>query len=152
MALTVLADVSDVETAGRLLAEDERGYAEHVLRMAAALVRADIVALDERIAKGDLDPELVRDVVVAITKRALNNPDNARGRSRTAGPFTEYTQWDADAVGIAMLPVERRVLAPRRRSGAKGFGSLRLGAGLGFPSNDTARPTPPPPTGGAVRP
>lgn len=146
-----LADVNDVENAGRLLSDDERGYAEHVLRMASALVRADIVALDERIAKGTLDPELARDVVVAITKRALNNPDNARGRSRTAGPFTEYTQWDADAVGIAMLPVERRVLAPRRRSGAKGFGTLRLGAGLGFPP-DLPRPTPPPPTGGAVRP
>lgn len=151
MAATELAGIIDLENAGRPLSEDERGTAEHLLRMAQALVRADIVALDERIERGELDPELVRDVVIAVTKRALNNPDNARGRSRTAGPFTEYTQWDAGSVGIDLLPVERRVLAPRRRGGAKGFGSLRLGAGLGFPP-EYARPTPPEPPNGGVRP
>lgn len=151
MALPPLAEVDDVEQAWRPLDDNERGQAEHVLRLAQALVRTEVPAVDRRVDAGELDPELVRDVVVAMTLRSLRNPDNARGRSRSAGPFTEYTQWDATSIGVLLLDSERRLLAPARRRGSvKGFGSLRLSAGLGFPPAADYPTPPPPPPGGVV--
>lgn len=128
-----LATLADVEAAFRPLDDTEAGPAEHLLRMAHALVRLEAPGLDARLAAGELDPVLVRDVVVAVTVRALRNPENARGRSRTAGPFTEYVQVDAEAATLGLLPVERRVLAPALTR-PPGLGTVRLSAGLGWPA------------------
>ncbi|WP_432510656.1 hypothetical protein [Kineococcus sp. SYSU DK001] len=129
MPQPTLATLDDVEAAFRPLAVDERGPAGHVLRLAHGLVRAESPGLDARVAVGDVDAQLVRDVVVAATVRALRNPEGARSTSRTAGPFTEYVQRDAGAVGLVLLEVERRLLAPRRTRPA-GLGSVRLRVGL----------------------
>lgn len=133
MTAAPLADVLDVEDAlGRPLTDVERGAVEHALRLATALVRAEVPALDARLRTGALDVLVVGAVVAAMVARVVRNPDGARGSSRTAGPFTEYTQWDADGVGLQLLEHERRVLLPRPRT-ARGIGSLRLRAGLGWP-------------------
>jgi hypothetical protein len=127
-----LATLDDIETAFRPLDDTERGGAEHLLRMAQALVRAEIPGVDIRLDAGQLDPDIVRDVVVSVTLRALRNPDNARGRSRTSGPFTEYVQFDAEMAQMTLLPLERRLLAaPMRRP--PGLGTIRVTAGLGWP-------------------
>jgi len=138
-----LATISDVEGAFRPLVGDESGQAAHLLVLASALVRGEFPRTDERLGTGDLDRDVVAHLVAGIVVRGLRNPDAARSRSETVGPFTTSATY-ADAVAqLSLLPAERRLLSVP--SGLPpGLGTIRLTPGLAPPpgSRDHRRPRP----------
>lgn len=128
-ASTPLATIADVELCWRPLVDAEQGQARHALVLASALARRDAPGLDGRIAAGELDADLVAHVVAGVVARVMRNPDGARQRSETVGPFTTSSSYADTVSQLALQPGELRLLAAPR-SPVAGLGTIRLDPGL----------------------
>lgn len=127
--LAPLAVIADVENAWRQLNTDEQTQARHLLLLASSLVRTEVAGVDARLASGELDVDVATAVVVAMTVRGLRNPDGARQRSETVGPFTTSAAYTDAVSQLSLLPAERRVLAaPTGR--LAGLGTIRVTPGM----------------------
>jgi len=136
-----LATIADVEQAFRPLTGDEGSQAQHLLVLASALIRNEVPGVDDRLGAGDLDTEVVSNVVAAIVIRGLRNPDGARQKSETVGPFTHSSTYADTVSQLSLLPYERRLLAPATGRLA-GLGTIRVQPGLAPPPGDRT-PLPP---------
>jgi len=124
------ANAADLERAWRPLTQDEKNTADELLDYVSAILRSRVRRLDEWIADGTIDPALVRLATILPVKRVLMNPEAARQRSQTDGPFTRSITVDS-AVSTGALYVSDADLAiflPARRGAT--VGTARLKAGL----------------------
>jgi hypothetical protein len=120
-----LAGTADIEGLWRPLNQAERDRSWNLLRLASSIVRSRVPTIDDRIAAGTLDVELVRGVVVQMVVRALQNPGGARSKSVGAVSVT----FDQPTSGLVLTEDEQAMLSPNRKPR---IGTARLGAGLGF--------------------
>ena len=84
------ATVTDLESGWRTLSEAEQTRAETLLARASRQIRARRRGIDDLIASGSIDADLVGDVVCAMVKRAMQGPldlDGVGQQSEQAGPF-----------------------------------------------------------------
>lgn len=136
-----LATVEDVQSNFRALTEEEAGLARNALILASALVRSSAARVDDRIADGTLDPEVVKAIVVSAILRALRNPEGARNRSETVGPFSTSLTFGDDVANLALLPSELRLLTASPRGRVNGLGTMRVASG--YPSTPPTNLPPP---------
>lgn len=133
-----LATISDLEVLAGDLSDDQLPPAASYLRMASNLLRSKVANLDTRIASGDLDPEMVADVVCAMVNRVLSNPqgvvqETVGSMSVTYAQGTPVGQLAVTADELGQLlptPTKRppgsiRLVAPRHehRHGQRRFPS-----------------------------
>lgn len=107
------ATVADLEARWRPLDDSEKERAETLLGAASRQVRALCKGLDARIEAGDLDGELVTDVVCSIVKRAMLAPIDQNPISQvqqTAGPFSQSGTFVNPAGDLYLTKVERKLL------------------------------------------
>ena len=123
-----LATVVDIEAAYRPLTESEQAGARNALVLTSQLVRSSAARVDERMASGDLDPDVVKAVVVAVIVRTLRNPEGARTRAETVGPFTTSLTFADTVANLALLPSELRLLQVAAPGTVSGLGTMRLGS------------------------
>lgn len=99
---TPFATPEDVAELWRPLSTQEQAVATARLLLVSALIRARVRTVDERIASGALDPEVVRIIAVDAVRRAMENPtEGVRSRTQTVGPFSEsVTYTDAGQAGV----------------------------------------------------
>lgn len=128
-----LAVVADVANAWRDLSNEEEAQARHLLVLASQLLRSEVSGLDDRLAAGTLDADLVRHVVASMVIRGLRNPDGARQRSETVGPFTQSASYTDMVSQLSVLPYERRLLTPATGR-VSGLGTIRVTPGLAPPA------------------
>lgn len=127
----VYATAAQLAEAWRPLTPDEETQATALISYVSAMLRARVRRLDEWLTDGTVDRTLVRLATMLPVKRVLMNPEAARQRSRTEGPFSESVTVDA-AVSSGALYVSDADLAlflPTGQSLAM-VGSARLWAGL----------------------
>jgi hypothetical protein len=114
---TPFAIASDLEEMWRALTPEEAGVATARLAQASRIIRAQFPTIDDRIAAGTLEVELVRDVAVDMVLRYMRNPD---GKSMEMVEDYSYQRTAADTGGsVYMTPAEIDILTPSTsRSGA----------------------------------
>lgn len=106
----------------------DASYVEHLLARATDILDARVPSLRARV---DLDDDLrgrADRIAADMVARLLRNPDGARSRSSTKGPFTESITY-AEAPGELVLTDDERtsLLPPATgRTGARRLGSIRL--------------------------
>lgn len=123
----VFAEVSDVEAMFRVLNEAETIRATRWIAYVSRLIRQAVPTVDHRIARGLLDPELVKDVTVAVVVRALRNPEGAK--AETIGPKS-VTYDDRVAGGFVFLTEDEiGCLLPSTRPGL-GIGTINVRSAL----------------------
>lgn len=87
-----LFDIPDVEAiSGETYAEPQITQVTRFIAQASAKLRTKVAHLDERIAAGTLDPELVKGVGAEIVLRALATLERGFGVRRT-----EYPEWSTE--------------------------------------------------------
>lgn len=87
------ATAKDVANGWRPLSSEEFERASVLVARASRLVRAKFTTLDARIARGDVDPLLVADVVAGMARRAMLAPEGVIQHTQTGGPFTESRRY-----------------------------------------------------------
>ena len=124
-----LATQDDVESLWRALVGDEIVQVDGLLRYASTIVRSRVPSVDVRIDDGTLDPQIVADVVASMVIRALRNPTGVSQES--IGPVSFSVSTLVAAGYLFLSDDEAALLAPSGLPGARGFGTIRLYAGLG---------------------
>lgn len=71
-----------------------------------------------RISAGDLDQQVVIDVVVAMVTRVFRNPEGFRQKATTAGPFTESSTFGGNIPGALGLTDEELAKLQSKTPGA----------------------------------
>lgn len=123
------ATQDDIEALWRPLDASESGQVESLLRLASAMVRGRFPDLETRLYRSQIDSQLVADIVASMVVRAMRNPTGIK--QETIGPVS-YTVDARVASGYLFIDdAEAALLAPAALPGARGFGSIRLSAGLG---------------------
>lgn len=116
-----LADPADVGAIWRSLdGLEELAQAQRLLEFASALVRSRVRSVDARIASGDLDEALVRNVVASMVARVMRTRDQHR---------PDAAQAAAEYVDLVMTDDEVAVLQPQD---AAGVSTILVAPALGF--------------------
>ncbi len=129
--LAVLGHVA--EQFGTLTAAQE-GLTKALLRAASALVRSQFPDVDQQIADGLLDAEVVALAVTNMVLRVLRNPSGLR--SQTIGPFSFTYDTTLAAGALVIGPSEAGMLTPpavAAASAAYAIGTARITAGMAPP-------------------
>jgi hypothetical protein len=108
--MAAYAEASDVAARFRPLTTEEALIVPVLLEDASNLLRATIEDLDDEIADGDIDAELVKMIVCNMVIRVLKNPTGATQGSQTAGPFTISTSYDEATRNMYPLDWELQLL------------------------------------------
>lgn len=120
------ATAEDVENAWRDLTPDETWAAEYLTAYASRKLRSPRLGLrlDDRITAGHVDPELVRDTVVAAVLRVTKNLESVRSHTETIDDHSETWVRDVEvsAGRLYFTDDELADLAPP----SLGFGSIQL--------------------------
>lgn len=98
--MTGYATVADVADRWRPLTDAQTVVAAALLGDAAALLRARVAGLDDRLDDGTLDPDLVRQVTCAMVLRVLRNPDG-----KASEQVDDYAWRRADTAADGRLTV-----------------------------------------------
>lgn len=120
--MAALATLEDVEAVWRPLADDEWIQVDRLLTIASAVARSRVALIDERIAAGTLDADLVANVVASMAVRATKNPDGVR--STTVDDVAITFDTARTGGGVSITPEEIALLSPRS---APRVGTIRLG-------------------------
>lgn len=116
--MAALATQLDIEARWRDLTPAESGTVNALLDDASALLRAEYPDIDDRIATGNLDADVVAGIVAGMVKRSLMSPEpGITQESETAGPFSHSHQF-ANPYGDVFLTKADRTLIEGRRSKA----------------------------------
>lgn len=126
-----LAKPEDLEGIWRPLSATETTVAENLLRYASLMVRNRVPRLQEWIDDGAVHPDLVKLAVVLVVKRVMMNPEAARQRSLTAGPFTENITIDSalSSGALYVSDADLAVFLPASPTGTK-IGTARVQPGF----------------------
>lgn len=125
-----LAVVGDVAAQLPGMTPAQEALTGALLRAASKMIRARVPAVDDLIAAGRLDPDLVALAAANMVLRVLRNPGGLR--SETVGPFSR-TYDTSSAAGLLALTDEDLLLLtppPETTSAAVVAGTIRLKAGL----------------------
>lgn len=125
--LAVLGHV--VEQFGALTTAQE-GLTNALLRAASKMIRARIPALDEMLADGRLDPDLVALAVTNMVLRVLRNPGGLR--AETVGPFSRTYDTTYAAGLLVLTKDEAAILTPTvtAANAVSPIGTARIVPGL----------------------
>ena len=105
-----LASISDLEDRWRPISDSEATKVDTLLGDASALLRAEFPSIDDTIASGALQAEVVAAVVSQMVKRALLAPaDGIASETAGAGPFSQTQQY-ANPLGNVFLTAAERTL------------------------------------------
>lgn len=130
-AVKPLAVLGHVAEQFGTLTPAQEGLTKALLRAASALVRSQFPDVDEQIASGLLDPDVVALAVTNMVLRVLRNPSGLR--SQTIGPFS-YTYDTTLAAGALVIgPAEVGMLTPvtvAAASAAFAIGTARITPGM----------------------
>ena len=107
------ASTSDVEGLWRTLTEDEKVIAGNQLTFASAIIRQAVPDIDDRIAAGTLDADLVKNVAVSMVLRVMRNPD---GKLEESIDDYSYRRDSAQSTGAMYLSDSELKLLKARRS------------------------------------
>lgn len=124
------ANAADLAAAWRPLTPEEQTAADALLVYASQMLRSRVSDLDERIDAGKVDRVLVRLAAILVVKRVMMNPQAARQKSRTSGPFTESITVDSAVSSGALYLSDRDVAVFLPARAEHKIGSVRLAAGL----------------------
>jgi hypothetical protein len=95
--------VQDVADRWRPLTSAEQTVAETLLFDASMLIRARFPGIDDQIAAGGVDPDVVAMVVAGMVKRAMIAPaDGLSQQSESVGPYS-HSQSYANPLGNVFL-------------------------------------------------
>jgi hypothetical protein len=126
-----LAAIADVANVWREIDPDDAATLRRVdmlITAASAMVRQHVPGVDSRMTAGNLAPELVAYVVAEMVARKMRNPDGAS--SISTGPFSRSF---AGPHGLLLTPEDLNTLSePDAGEAPTVYGSVRLGAGLGY--------------------
>lgn len=103
--------VADIEARWRPLTPEETTIAETRLTGAWARIKRRLPTIEDRIAAGTLDVDLVVDVVCDVVLRVLKNPDGFR--SEQSGDYMYSLERGASSGRLEPLPSEWRMLSGR---------------------------------------
>lgn len=116
-----LAGLTQLEQSWRTLTDEEKPRAIYKLGQASRHVRRHFPDVDARIASGDLVPEDVSDVIVAMVERAFPIRDGVQSKTEAVGPFnTTIRYFDAQS-GMYLTAEEEAALAPPSAGSAGAF-------------------------------
>lgn len=125
MATALLATPDDVEALFGVIPEAQADRVDRWLRVASALVRQRVPAIDTQIAAGAVDAGVVADVVAQAVTRGLRNPGGVK--SQTTGPFST-TYDDRVAAGfIYLTDDEVLLLGGSIATAGRRFGTVAIG-------------------------
>jgi hypothetical protein len=92
--VAALATQLDIEARWRDLTPAETSIVNALLDDASALLRAEYPDIDDRIATGNLDADVVAGIVGRMVKRSLVSPDlPLQHETENAGPFSISRQF-----------------------------------------------------------
>ncbi len=135
-----LASVGDVTTLRGSLTTAQEGLTRYLLRAASKMVRARFPLVDDQLADGLLDADVVALTVATMVNRVLRNPDGLR--AQTIGPFS-YTYDTTIAAGeLVLTDTDAGAFTPPEvaaAAAAYAIGTARLGAGLMPPKHRRRR-------------
>lgn len=123
-----LATVADIEASGRPVTDtDLEAQLDRLLRLGSALLRLRFDTIDARIANGELDGQLVVDVLVGIVLRApsIANPEAIRSESTATYSVTYDGVKGPAGLELWVTDQELSLLASAEES-VPLFGSARL--------------------------
>lgn len=121
------ATPEDVAAVFRPLSEEETVIATGLLLAASIKLRVRVPSIDERIEANPIWGEVAKYAVVAAVKRVLQNPENARQKSETTGPFTTSITVDSAVSSGALYLDERDLEGLVSSGGFVGSAHLRMG-------------------------
>ena len=110
---TPFAEVTDLSKGWRALTTQEAARAADLLEKASRQVRAERPSVDDRIAAGTLDPDLVGDVVCDMVRRAIIVPVDQQPVtqfSEGTGPFSQSITYSNPDGNLYLSKNERRRL------------------------------------------
>lgn len=70
--MTDFATAADLEAGWRALTVEEETRAAVLLARASRLIRSRVPSIDDKIADGDIDPDLVGDICCDVVRRAMS--------------------------------------------------------------------------------
>lgn len=124
------AELGDLEDRWKAIPEDQSNRAIELLAAASRYIRArKAINADTRITSGDLDADLVTDIVCAMVQRVMSSasPD-ARSTTAQTGSTSLTTTFEANQGGLRLLKSELETLLPvARRGQASSTSSLPVG-------------------------
>lgn len=113
------AELGDLEDRWKVIPPEQSTRAIELLAAASRYIRArKAINADVRIASGDLDPDLVTDIVCAMVQRVMSSasPD-ARSTTAQTGATSMTTTFEANQGGLRLLRSELETLLPVARKG-----------------------------------
>lgn len=113
------ATSDDVEERWRTLSDDELTIADNLLAYASAVVRQAVTDADDRIADATLDVVLVKNIVVSMVLRVMQNPDGVLEEEEAIDDYRTRRRRDsAVSTGEMYISDSELKLLQRRRSGS----------------------------------
>lgn len=106
--MTAFATSQRVANTWRPLTSAEEVVADELLAQASRRIRHRFPTIDARIAAGDIDPDLVGDVAVAMVKRVMQNPDGLQMEQIE----DSVTRWDSSTRRLELIDDEIDLLTP----------------------------------------
>lgn len=110
MAVPDLTTLQKVEDRWHVVSGQEQTNALALIGMASRILRRLVPSVDDRVASGDLDPDLVADVVNNAVLRVLQNPEGIRRVS--VDDYTEERDSAVSSGGLVFTDAELDLLAP----------------------------------------
>jgi hypothetical protein len=104
------ADPSDIASVWRPLTDAEISVVYARIDQASQMVRDEVPDVDDRVTAGSLAAATVRDVVVAMVRRVMVNPDGDSSVTEQTGPFS-VTRTRSRALAAGELYINASELA-----------------------------------------
>ncbi|MNW35802.1 Phage protein Gp19/Gp15/Gp42 [compost metagenome] len=113
------ATIEDLKKHWPALPPEDVPEAEQKLIEASLVIRAKYPDIDQRIASGELDRDVVTYVVCRMVRRALDTPEdvpeNATQMSFTAGPFSQSATFRNTDGALYLGKSDKELLEPQPR-------------------------------------
>lgn len=135
-----LSSLGDVTGQFGTLTDAQEGIAKFLLRAASAMVRHDFPYIDQQVASGRLNAEVVALAVSNMVLRVLRNPNGLK--AETVGPFARTYDTGAAAGLLVITANEQGMLTPtpvKSATSRGGVGTIRTTPGLAPPVRHSRR-------------
>lgn len=133
-----LADIGDIEAVWqRSIPAGDRELVLRLLQYAQARIRHLIPTVDSRIADGSLSRDVVAPVIGAMVVRAAANPAQLIGSKAAGGVSMTYDQAVRAGLDPTATELEWLLSPPTETGGQRGWGTIKVKPGMGYPERST---------------
>ncbi|UUX60170.1 phage Gp19/Gp15/Gp42 family protein [Glutamicibacter halophytocola] len=122
------ATIEDLKKHWPALPPEDEAEATQKLVEASLVIRTKYPGIDQRIANGELDKDVVTYVVCRMVRRAMDTPEevpeNATQMSFTAGPFSQSATFRNTDGALYLGKSDKELLEPQPIAGGGEFFNL----------------------------